>query len=731
MRTAKSIAIVAVTAAVLTIIAFAGIDLPGTQPSDGSGDPAFPVLQDPFDTPNQCSNCHGNYRSGSEPIYEPYDSWAGSMMANAARDPLFWAALDIANQDDAALGNAGVGDFCIRCHSPVGWYEGRSDCTTAWGEEFDGSCLAGSIPAGNDDFEGIQCHYCHRMFDASQPPPGEFLDTSAPYDENGQVYLVGDGKFMRGPYSDAQPPGRHDFQYSPLHNDSAFCGQCHNVTHPAINRKDPDTGADLGYLMPVERTYREWQQSEYGRVASADFASCQRCHMTPPDFDGDGTTDDAYACDKNVPLRGENTAAEGPIWTHFFRGGGVWMMEVLRDEYGATLGRTSEFQAAIDQARALMETMTADVALAGPASVAAGGTLNATVTVTNRAGHKFPTGYPEGRRAWLNLQAGEDLDADGTLESNEVTYESGAYDAATGVLTHDADEKVYELKVGVWNFNGTGECDLVDDATGAKMFHFVLNDCIVEDNRIPPKGFTPDVETAPVSYAYPADPAIPGALAHWDDTVYPVPVPVGASNSMLVRATLYYQTTSKEYVEFLRDESVSTCDPFDAGCDPTVANAGQNRGEKMYDLWQAYGRSAPLVLGLAETSVSVTGGGGGPGQASNPSLLADQMLVTGYDDVSGEVTIGYVPACDASDHNIYWGGLSTVSTYSYDGVACDVGASGTASFDPGAGSVFFLIAGHEGSIEGSYGQDSLGAERPEDAGTPVCPYTQQLAAICE
>ena len=49
-----------------------------------------------------------------------------------------------------------------------------------------------------------------------------------------------------------------------------------------------------------------------------------------------------------------------------------------------------------------------------------------TVKVTNETGHKLPSGYPEGRRIWINLKA-----------FNSVTaqyYESGFYEPSTGVL---------------------------------------------------------------------------------------------------------------------------------------------------------------------------------------------------------------------------------------------------------------------------------------------------------
>ena len=77
----------------------------GTQPGL-----AFSMLE-----PRDCSDCHSvdafPVTGGIE--FSPQDTWRGSMMANATRDPLFWAALDVANNDAP-----GVGDYCLRCHTP-------------------------------------------------------------------------------------------------------------------------------------------------------------------------------------------------------------------------------------------------------------------------------------------------------------------------------------------------------------------------------------------------------------------------------------------------------------------------------------------------------------------------------------------------------------------------------------------------------------------------------------
>ncbi len=180
------------------------------------------------------------------------------------------------------------------------------------------------------------------------------------------------------------------------------------------------------------------------------------------------------------------------------------------------------------------------------------------VKVTNQTGHKLPSGYPEGRRIWLNVRA---LDRDGV-----IIYESGAYDPATGTLTRDTAAKIYEIKPGI----SERLAPVVGQPAGPS-FHFVLNDTIYSDNRIPPRGFTnaafTTIQSPPVAYTY-AD------GQYWDETVYTFP-----AGAVEAEAVLYYQSTSREYIEFLRDENVTD----------TV-------GQDLYDSWAAHGRAAPAIM---------------------------------------------------------------------------------------------------------------------------------------
>ena len=74
---------------------------PGTQPEPN------PDVFAPINGAINCQYCHSDY--GDQ--VAPYDTWITSLMGQSARDPVWHAALAIANQD----ANVG-GETCIRCH---------------------------------------------------------------------------------------------------------------------------------------------------------------------------------------------------------------------------------------------------------------------------------------------------------------------------------------------------------------------------------------------------------------------------------------------------------------------------------------------------------------------------------------------------------------------------------------------------------------------------------------
>lgn len=506
--------------------------LPGTQPH---------TLIDEIPSPESCRTCH------SQPIY---GAWRGSMMSQAGRDPIFWAALHVANNDAA-----NAGEFCLRCHVPKGWLEGRSDPA-------DGSAFT-PLDIG----AGVACEVCHRMVD---PVPGandqttqidiairSALTVTLPADFVTSAMMIVDPQDnRRGPF--ALPDfGFHTAYQSRFQGQSVdavahsrLCGTCHNVDNPALSwvEKPPgggpaqywpnelDTPApsyERGDMFPIERTFDEWFNSQYakGGVVAPQFAgakpnglveSCQDCHMPRQ-------TGQAAIPSLNPVFR--DCVTTGCLPAHVLVGGNTWAPQLLQDpRWRLHNGADAPYLAkTAEEARAMLKKgATVMVALGQQ-----GNQKVATVRVTNETGHKLPTGYPEGRRIWINLRA---YDVQGKL-----VYESGVYDWNAGTLKQDAGLKVYEAEPGL-----TPELAKVLGMDSGPTFHFALNNAIFKDNRIPPRGYTvaafdqPGLRPVGVTFK---------DGQHWDDTTYVVPA--GADR---VVATLYYQTSSSEYIAFLREK---------------------------------------------------------------------------------------------------------------------------------------------------------------------------------
>ncbi len=326
---------------------------------------------DLFDPPETCRICHT----------EIYNQWKGSMHSNAWNDPIYLAVMREASKATKGL----TDNLCIGCHTPIGLTTGESS------------------PAGERLSEisrnGIQCDFCHNISAATGIGNSAFVLTPRKY-----------GRPLKfGPFKDAQS-GYHDTSYSELHTTSAFCGTCHNVSHP-INR------------LPIERTYDEWKDSPY----VAEGIGCQECHMTP----GPGYT-------KNPGRAAAGGKERDHIFTHFFVGGNTLVPALLGSEKHAQLA-TEMLQGA-----AKMEIISIE-------NLHPGKLATVKIRVHNiGAGHKLPTGFPEGREMWIDFRVSDSqgiefyrlgqIDNDGHLEKGTHIFK---------VVLGDDEGKVIDLEL--WN----------------------------------------------------------------------------------------------------------------------------------------------------------------------------------------------------------------------------------------------------------------------------------------
>jgi hypothetical protein len=236
--------------------------------------------------------------------------------------------------------------------------------------------------------------------------------------------------------------------------------------------------------------------------------------------------------------------------THGFNGAHTWGRHAVRALFPDSQTGLSDAAVADADARTLAMHQSA----AELEAFERGGEL--VVRAVNHTGHKLPTGFVEGRRMWIHVRF---LDVTGALLA-----EHGAYDAVTADLTRNT--KIYEAHQGL-----DDAVSLITGIPAGPSFHMAVNNVIEFDNRIPPRGFDngefEGFVAEPVGYSYPDQ-------HYWDDSTFAIP-----AGAVTAEAELFFQTTSKEFIEFLRD-----------------TNTTNNAGQTAFDQWVAQGKSAPVML---------------------------------------------------------------------------------------------------------------------------------------
>ncbi|BAN47041.1 multiheme c-type cytochrome [Metapseudomonas resinovorans] len=313
-----------------------------------------------------------------------------------------------------------VDNFCTGCHTPIGLTTGQINSTV--------NRASVAFTAQNNPMPGVDCETCHNISARTGLDNGAYVLSPRAH-----------GKPTKfGPRSDGVSP-YHDTVYSGLHTRSDFCATCHNVTHPFSS-------------VAVERTYDEWLESPY----SFNGQSCQSCHM--PGFAGKAAT--------MGPDRAD-------VASHWFTGANAAVLEYLGQKEAAQRARDYLAKAA----EISFESVPTDLAPGREASVR--------VKVANvGAGHKLPTGFPEGREVWIDFHV---VDAAGREFYRLGAIRDGATEPDTrNFKVHLGDKDGKELDIEVWN------------ATQ-----------ILSDNRILPKGY----DVREFSFQVPADAVGPITLS--------------------------------------------------------------------------------------------------------------------------------------------------------------------------------------------------------------------------
>lgn len=583
-------------------------------------------------------NPHGDNLSN----LSPYATWRSSPMGLAGRDPFFFAQLASETQTFHPEAKAMVQSVCLGCHGVAGERQLNIDAMAASGEcpPFTRDILDADPWAVGDDGldiakygmlarDGITCTACHRMAlgerasDAQAAAPenacvAERQDLLNP-DNHGFArtftgsFLVGPPDSLIGPFEAPQAkPMQNAIGISPEHHEtissSEVCGSCHTVHLPVLH-----DGETLGHVYE-QTTYPEWAFSAYRTGATPNGplpmgrggnpASCQDCHMPSRDANGvpyrsKMASIEEYsnfpAAQHTLPPTEIDLPVRDGFALHALVGLNVFLIEMaqqfpdllgipIRDPMMGTRGndpllRTE--QAMIDMAR----LHTADLALSNVGID--DGTLSATVTITNKVGHKFPSGVGF-RRAFVELSvldasgavlwrsggtnaAGALVDENGDPLDGEywwrddcsarIAPESRLHQPHFSTITSQSQAQIYQELVTAPS-GETPVCGIGAEPIGALTTSFLSICTTLKDNRILPDGFLPIAERQSIAMALGAgtdlaieagafgvdgDPAYEGG--GFDSLTYEIDAATLSAEPASVQVRLYYQATPPFYLQ--------------------------------------------------------------------------------------------------------------------------------------------------------------------------------------
>jgi hypothetical protein len=493
---------------------------------------------------SRCGGCHGKDSLGWANVNEDlvdvnlYDRWSASMMGMSARDPFWRAKVSQEKLVNPAHG-LDLEDKCTSCHAPMGHYNahfnGASHYTIA---DFDNDSLG---------IDGVSCAGCHTIGEAGLGTTfsGEIL-----FDTTRKIY----GPFVGPMVGPMQLYTGYTPVYSPHISDSKLCASCHTLITSTADLNGNLTGGKY-----VEQaTYHEYKNSIY----SQNNTSCQNCHM-------------ARISDPIMIANGYlSLTPRTPFNQHSFAGANSFMLKLMKANKNA-LGLDLpdyKFDTTLIATDRMLKEKSVDLTLHFDS--VANDSAYFRVKLVNKAGHKFPSGYPS-RRAVLQFvikdSSNDTIFKSGIFHSDfSVAGEQPAFEPHHNIINQSGVSQIYEIVMGDVNGNYTSVLE-----RGA----FSL-----KDNRLTPTGFStqhPSYDTVQISADALADPdfnKISGIEGSGTDEVhFHVPV-AGINGSINATAKIIYQTLPPKFVQEMFSLSSAPIDDFKnmfnaADKTPVVANA--------------------------------------------------------------------------------------------------------------------------------------------------------------
>jgi len=480
-----------------------------------------------FLTSLSCKGCHGYDTLMQANIDENgndvnlFDRWEGSMMALSAKDPLWRAKVSHESLVNPAHSNA-LETKCTSCHAPMGHYDAIYGGATHY-------TLADLV---NDSLglDGVSCAGCHTI----SPNVGNTFSGEIPFDTTRQIYGPFPGPFA-GPmqlYEGYTPV------YSPHMDESSVCSPCHTLITETIDLAGNYTGATF-----VEQaTYHEYLNSSFAGTST----TCQSCHMPR-------LTDAIVIANGYITLQ-----PRFPFNQHTFAGANSFMLKLIKNNK-SSLGVTAtdaNLDSSIAATMIMLQQNSVEFELINDGLTP--DTAFYRVRIRNKAGHKFPSGYPA-RRAVLQFvvtdAVGDTIFQSGIFDPNyRVVGENPQFNPHYQSISQNHVSQIYEMAMG--DVNGQFTSVLARAAV------------LLKDNRIPPDGFTTSssvYDTVKVSADALADSDFNktnGVEGSGTDFVH-FKVPVGGIlGNIQVNARLYYQSVPPKWLDEMFTYNSTEIDTF-------------------------------------------------------------------------------------------------------------------------------------------------------------------------
>lgn len=412
-----------------------------------------------FTGSGKCNGCHGHDIQSIGSVTEGgwdvnvVDHWRSSMMANSAKDP-FWRAKvthEVAVNPSHQLE---LEDKCTSCHAPYGHFNAK----LLGAEHYSFAEMLEDTLA----MDGVSCGACHQQDPDSA---GNFF--------SGQLHFVMDTIF--GPYGGGKEepvivgqPMTSFVGFEPVYGahitKSETCAGCHTLI---TNTADLD-GNLTGDTFVEQATYHEWLNSVYSIEGEPEAQECQGCHFP--------RISDPVIISANYSWLEPRT----PFGLHYMVGANTFMLKMFKENIDLLGLSASEaqFDTTIVQTMDMLQNRSIDMEVT--AEEQEGDVLPFKVHLKNKAGHKFPSGYPA-RRAYIEFIAkdasGNELFRSGALEADyNISGQDETYEPHYDVITTEEQVQIYEQVMG--DVNG-------DVTTVLERAHHHL-----KDNRLVPKGFS-------------------------------------------------------------------------------------------------------------------------------------------------------------------------------------------------------------------------------------------------